>query len=223
MPTVKFHVVSTMEQNDLTIPGVFTFLPPERVHRMDLPVGTYVFRENEGCGRIGFVVSGSIRVFKEHDTGKSITLYRIGRGDTCILSMSCALSNPIHQASAVVEEDATVLTISTDDFRELMNTSNEARDYVFSMFATRLTDVMILIEEIVFRRMDERLAGILIDHAARHHTSTVNATHEKLAEEAGTAREVVTRILRDFAARGWVEIHRGSITIKDRKGLLSRT
>lgn len=223
MPTQKIGVVSFMEQNELTIPPVFAFLPPERVHRMDLPVGTFVFRQDEGCGRIGFVVSGSIRVFKEHDTGKSITLYRIGAGDTCILSMSCALSNPIHQASAVVEEDATVLTISTEDFRELMNTSNEARDYVFSMFATRLTDVMILIEEIVFRRMDERLAGILIDHAARHHSSVVHATHEKLAEEAGTAREVVTRILRDFAARGWVELQRGSITITDRKGLLSRT
>ena len=223
MPTGKFGVVSLMEQNELSIPDVFAFLPSDRVHRMDLSVGTYVFRENEGCGRIGFVLSGSIRVFKEHDTGKSITLYRIGAGDTCILSMSCALSNPIHQASAIVEEEATVLTISTEDFRALMDTSNEARDYVFSMFATRLTDVMILIEEIVFRRMDERLAGILIDHAARHHTSTINATHEKLAEEAGTAREVITRILRDFAARGWVELQRGSITITDRKGLLSRT
>lgn len=223
MPTEEIDVVSPMEQNELRIPDMFTFLPPDRVHRMDMPVGTFVFRENEGCGRIGFIVSGSIRVFKEHDSGKSITLYRIGPGDTCILSMSCALSNPIHQASAIVEEDATVLTISTDDFRSLMDSSNEARDYVFSMFATRLTDVMILLEEIVFRRMDERLAGILIDHAARHHTLTINATHEKLAEEAGTAREVVTRILRDFAARGWVELQRGSITITDRKGLLSRT
>jgi CRP/FNR family transcriptional regulator len=223
MPTEEIDVVSPMEQNELRIPDMFTFLPPDRVHRMDMPVGTFVFRENEGCGRIGFIVSGSIRVFKEHDSGKSITLYRIGPGDTCILSMSCALSNPIHQASAIVEEDATVLTISTEDFRSLMDSSNEARDYVFSMFATRLTDVMILLEEIVFRRMDERLAGILIDHAARHHTLTINATHEKLAEEAGTAREVVTRILRDFAARGWVELQRGSITITDRKGLLSRT
>ena len=206
MPTHFFHVVSLMEQTDFTLPDVFAFLPPDQVHRMDLPVGTFVFRENEGCGRIGFVLSGSIRVFKDHDAGKSITLYRLSEGDTCILSMSCALSNPIHQASAVVEEQATVVTISTDDFRNLMNTSNEARDYVFSMFASRLTDVM-----------------ILIDHAARHHSPIINATHEKLAEEAGTAREVVTRILRDFVARGWVELHRGSITIIDRKGLLSRT
>lgn len=223
MPTHFFHVVSLMEQPDITLPDVFAFLPPDQVHRMDLPVGTFVFRENEGCGRIGFVLSGSIRVYKEHDAGKSITLYRLGAGDTCILSMSCALSNPIHQASAIVEEDATVLTISAGGFRNLMNTSNDARDYVFSMFASRLTDVMILIEEIVFRRMDERLAGILIDHAARHHSPIINATHEKLAEEAGTAREVVTRILRDFVARGWVELHRGSVTITDRKGLLSRT
>ncbi len=210
-----------METVDTSLPQIFSFLASVPTHRMLLPKGTYVFRENEGCGRIGFVLSGSIRVVKEHDTGRTITLYRIGPGDSCILSMSCALSNPIHQASAIVEEDAEVLTVSTDDFRRLVERSSEARDYVFSIFATRLTDVMLLIEEVVFHRMDQRLASILIENAARHHTDTIHATHEQLAEEAGTAREVVTRLLRDFAARGWVEVHRGSVKITDRKGLLS--
>ena len=209
-----------MDTTETTLPAIFSFLSTVPTHRMLLTKGTYVFRENEGCGRIGFVLSGSIRVVKEHDSGRTITLYRIGPGDSCVLSMSCALSNPIHQASAIVEEDAEVLTVSTDDFRRLVERSAEARDYVFSIFATRLTDVMLLIEEVVFHRMDQRLAGILIENSARHHTDTVHATHEQLAEEAGTAREVVTRLLRDFAARGWVEIHRGSVKITDRKGLL---
>ncbi|MCX6141049.1 MAG: Crp/Fnr family transcriptional regulator [Candidatus Kapabacteria bacterium] len=211
-----------METVSPTIPHVFDFLKDVPTESQTLEKGTYVFRENEGCGRIGFVLSGSIRVVKEHTSGKNITLYRIGPGDSCILSMSCALSNPIHQASAIVEEDAEVITVGTGDFRSLLDRSNEAREYVFGLFATRLTDVMILVEEIVFHRMDERLAAALIDNAARHHTDTVVATHEQLAEETGTAREVVTRILRDFSARGWVEIHRGSVKILDKKGLLSK-
>ena len=217
-----FFVMDTQNTDVLAteFPAIFQFLDGVATHRMKLEKGTYVFREHEGCGRIGFVLSGSIRVVKEHDSGRNITLYRIGPGDSCILSMSCALSNPIHQASAIVEENAEVLSVSTEDFRTLIERSHDARDYVFSIFATRLTDVMLLVEEIVFHRMDQRLAGILIENSARHHTDTVVATHEQLAEEAGTAREVVTRILRDFSARGLVEVHRGSVKITDRKGLL---
>jgi CRP/FNR family transcriptional regulator len=186
-----------------------------------MPAGTWVFRENESCGRVGFVLSGTIRVFKEHESGKSITLYRLGFGDSCILSMSCALSNPIHQASAIVEEDAVVLTVTTAEFRELMDTSHEARDYVFSAFASRLTDVLMLLEEVVFRRMDARIAGLLLEHAARHGSDTIEITHEQLAEEAGTAREVVTRLLREFASNKWVSTARGVITLTN-KGALAK-
>lgn len=201
------------------LPEIFAFLKDTPYTVITMEPGSFVFREHEGCGRIGFVFDGSIKVFKEHPNGRSITLYRLGEGDSCILSMSCALSNPIHQASAVVEERTTVLTVTTDDFRRLMDRSAVARDYVFGLFASRLTDVLLLLEEVVFQRMDERLAAILLEAAARSGSDTVHATHEQLAEEAGTAREVVTRVLRDFAAKGWVEIGRGQTTILDRKGL----
>ena len=204
-----------------TLPEELSFLSdtPHTVQVME--AGSYVFRENEGCGRIGFVIEGSIRVFKDHPSGRAITLYRLGAGDSCILSMSCAMSNPIHQASAMVDETATVVTVTTDEFRKLMERSNEAREYVFGLFATRLTDVLMLLEEVVFQRMDERLAAILIENAARHSSDTVHATHEQLAEEAGTAREVVTRVLREFVTNGWVEVGRGKVKILDRKGLSS--
>jgi len=208
---------TTIELQEM--PADLSFLEdtPHTVQLMDK--GSYVFRENEGCGRIGFVVDGSIKVFKDHSSGRAITLYRLGPGDSCILSMSCAMSNPIHQASAIVEEDARVVTVTTDEFRKLMERSHDARDYVFGLFATRLTDVLMLLEEVVFQRMDERLAAILIENAARHQSDIVNATHEQLAEEAGTAREVVTRVLREFSANGWVEVGRGKVKILDRKGL----
>mgnify|MGYP000848344143 CR=1 FL=1 len=197
------------------------FLDDANVIESHVPAGTYLFREHEGCGRIGFVRSGTVRVFKEHPSGRSITLYRLGEGDSCILSMTCALSHPIHQATAIVEEDATLLMITTDEFRKLVARSAEARDYVFSLFASRLTDVLLLLEEVVFHRMDERLAALLLEHAARTGTSVIDTTHERLADEAGTVREVITRILRDFAQRGAIEVQRGKIVITNKSILAS--
>lgn len=201
------------------LPDTFAFLKDTPYTVITMPKDSYVFREHEGCGRIGFVMDGSIKVFKEHSSGRSITLYRLGSGDSCILSMSCAMSNPIHQASAIVEEEAQVITVTTADFHTLMERSASAREYVFGLFAERLTDVLLLLEEVVFQRMDERLAAILLENAARHQNNTVMATHEELAEEAGTAREVVTRVLKEFSTQGWVEVGRGKVTILDRKGL----
>ncbi|MFY8000642.1 MAG: Crp/Fnr family transcriptional regulator [Candidatus Kapaibacteriota bacterium] len=183
-----------------------------------LPSGTPVFTEGAGCGKIGFVQRGTVRVFKMSETGREITLYRIEAGDSCILSMSCALSNPIHQASAVVEEDAELLTLTTRDFQNLIEQSHEARNYLFHQFATRLTDVMLLVEEVVFKRMDERLAALLADLSKE--SQTLSTTHEELAAELGTAREVVSRVLKDFERSGLVRLSRGSIAIPDIKALL---
>lgn len=201
-PSSQFHFLNNVETTLLS------------VHH-----GTWMFREDEGCGRLGFVESGVIRVFKDDPSGRQITLYRVGAGDSCILSLSCALTNPIHQASAIVEEDAVIRTITTDGFRHLMDTSGAMRAYVFGLFSKRLADVMILVEEVVFHHMDSRLAGLLLEWAMRSHTDVITATHERLAEELGTVREVVTRILRDYAAQGWIRSARGSITLLDRSAL----
>ncbi|MCU0424056.1 MAG: Crp/Fnr family transcriptional regulator [Candidatus Kapabacteria bacterium] len=183
-----------------------------------LPAGTPVFTEGSGCGKIGFVQSGVIRVFKLSETGREITLYRLEAGESCILSMSCALSNPIHQASAVVEEDAEVLILTTSDFQHLIEKSHEARNYVFGQFASRLTDVMIVVEEVVFKRMDERLASLLAEFASTQ--ATITKTHEELAVELGTAREVVSRTLKEFERQDLVRLGRGTITVPDKKALL---
>lgn len=199
--------------------SLFHFLNDVETTLLSVPRGTWMFREDEGCGRLGFVESGVIRVFKDDPGGRQITLYRVGAGDSCILSLSCALTNPIHQASAIVEDDAVIRTITTDTFRRLMDTSSALREYVFGLFSKRLSDVMILVEEVVFHHMDSRLAGLLLEMATRNHSDVIIATHERLAEELGTVREVVTRILRDYAANGWIQSGRGSITLLDRFAL----
>ncbi|MCO6466461.1 MAG: Crp/Fnr family transcriptional regulator [Bradyrhizobiaceae bacterium] len=197
----------------------FSFLKGTNAQLVYMPAGTWVFREHEGCGRVGFVRSGSIRVFKEHPSGRSITIYRLGKGDACTLSMSCALHSPIHQASAIVEEDAEVYTLGLEEFQHLLDKNREARDFVLESFAARLTDTMLLVEEVVFQKMDERLAAVLLEHGMRLQTSDIAITHEQLAEETGTAREVVTRLLHDFSQRGFVALSRGNVKITDRKAL----
>jgi CRP/FNR family transcriptional regulator len=117
-----------------------------------------------------------------------------------------------------VEEDATLLTLTTEDFQRLVERSHEARNYLFSQFASRLTDVMLLIEEVVFRRMDERLAERLA--AMSEYTPLIEKTHEELAAELGTAREVVSRTLKEFERAGFVQLSRGAVAVIDRKGLL---
>jgi CRP/FNR family transcriptional regulator len=185
-----------------------------------LATGTSVFTEGSGCGKIGFVQRGVVRVFKLSETGREITLYRISAGESCILSMSCALSHPIHQASAVVEEDAELLTLTTADFQLLVEHSHEARNYLFSQFASRLTDIMMLIEEVVFRRMDERLAHVLLELSVRLRTTTIPITHEALATELGTAREVVSRTLKEFERAGLVKLSRGTVSVLNKTALL---
>ena len=180
--------------------------------------GEKVFTEGEGCGRLGFIISGTIKVFKDSPSGRSMTLYRIGRGESCMLSMSCALSNPIHQASAMVEEDAWVITLRPDIFRRLMNDSEDARNYVFTQFALRMTDNMVLIEEVVFKRMDQRLADTLIERS-QSGGEIIKMTHEELATELGTAREVISRLLKELELNGLVRLQRGSIEILDLKAL----
>lgn len=201
-----------------TIIEKLPFLRHSPTHLSSLSAGTPVFTEGSGCGKIGFVQSGVIRVFKLSETGREITLYRLEAGESCILSMSCALANPIHQASAVVEEEAEVITLTTNDFQALIDRSHEARNYLFSQFATRLSDVMLLIEEVVFKRMDERLAALLVEFA--HSSEVITTTHEELAIELGTAREVISRTLKEFERQDLVRLSRGTITLPNKKALL---
>ena len=199
-------------------PEEFFFLRDVEHSVISMKKGEKVFTEGEGCGRLGFIISGIIKVFKDSPSGRSMTLYRIGRGESCMLSMSCALSNPIHQASAMVEEDAWVITLRPDIFRKLMNDSEIARNYVFTQFALRMTDNMMLIEEVVFKRMDQRLADMLIERS-QSGKEIIKMTHEELATELGTAREVISRLLKELELSGLVKLQRGSIEIVDVKAL----
>ncbi|HRI31527.1 MAG TPA: Crp/Fnr family transcriptional regulator, partial [Candidatus Kapabacteria bacterium] len=121
------------------------------------------------------------------------------------------MSSPHHKASAIIEEHTTLAIVQAHDIRHLLSQSAQARDFIFALLAHRLADVVTLIDEIVFSKMDKRLAHFLLNNTSAH--NTIHATHEHIAIELGTAREVISRLLKDFESKGYIALNRGSITI----------
>lgn len=191
---------------------MFPFLQGTRYTPMQFSRGNTIFNEGDECGVVGFIVRGVIKVYKLAESGREIALYRIGKGESCMLSLACALSYSTHRASAIVEEDVEIVVVPVNEFRRLLDNSSEARQFVFSLFSHRLADMLTLVEEVVFHRTDERLAELLL-HRARN--AVVEATHEELAFELGSAREVVSRLLKEFEKEGSVRLGRGKIVVED--------
>jgi len=195
----------------------------ELLNRMNIaqyPKGTVLLEEGHTCQDIAFVLDGSIRVYKLSSDGKEVTLYRIGRGDTCVLIVSCLMGNNEYPAVAEVEEPVTLMTLPASYFKELFHNSPSWQEFVFRSISQRLTDVMMVVEQIAFKSMDKRLASFLYEKLDAADTKLViEVTHEDIALELGTAREVVSRVLKDFEKKAIVELSRGKIYVKDKQSL----
>jgi CRP/FNR family transcriptional regulator len=167
------------------------------------------------------LLSGSMRVFKLAETGREITLYRFGYGEGCILTANCILGNHQFPAIAAVEREAEAIAISATAFRLWVNRYQAWRDYVFDLLSRRLATVMAIVEEVAFRRMDARIADFLLQRLTSQ-APLLHITHQQIAAELGTSREVVSRILEDFSVAGLIETGRGSIRLLDPQGLQRR-
>lgn len=181
--------------------------------RKTLEAGEFFFREGDVCSVFAMVGSGSLRVFKIGESGREITLYRVTSGQTClgnILSSFLKIGSP---AFAVAEEALEAAIIPARHFRSWMAESGAMQSYVFRTMASRLLDVMTLLEEIVFRKMDKRLASFLLQkfELSNDPKPRISMTHEEIAAELGTAREVVSRLLKEFEKEGIVSIGRERI------------
>jgi CRP/FNR family transcriptional regulator len=176
-----------------------------------LEAGEYFLREGDTCAHFAIVVSGRMRVFKLGEGGQEITLYHVGAGEACPLNVSCILSDRPVPAMARVEEPVEAVVVAASTFRSWIASHESMRTFVFQMFASRLAEVMSLVEEVAFRRMDRRLARRLLDLLADHSNGQVEITHADLAADLGTAREVVSRLLKEFERVGAVQLTRGRI------------
>jgi CRP/FNR family transcriptional regulator len=200
---------------------VFAELPAARVDEVlasgqlrHVESGDTMFEPNMPCVGFPLVLEGSVRVAKMGPTGREIVLYRVSPGEGCILAGSCLLGHTDYSATAVAESDVMVLVIAPALFQELILHHEPFRRFVFDMYGARLGEVMELLEEVAFRRLDTRLAQLLIQRGP-----VVNSTHQKLADELGSVRVFVSRLLRNFEQRGWVKLERERVTILDLKGL----
>jgi CRP/FNR family transcriptional regulator len=176
-----------------------------------IPAGKDVFVEGDEANAIALLLSGVVRVYKIGETGREITLYRFGLGESCILTANAILSQKSFPAIATVEQEAEAVMIPAETFREWVRRYEAWREFVFDLFSQRLVSVMAIVDEVAFRRMDARVADLLLRRAAAG--LVLRLTHQELAAELGSSREVISRILEDFAERGLVRTGRGTVEI----------
>lgn len=180
---------------------------------LELAAGTPLFGAGSPCRQFPFVLHGSIRVAKVGE-GRELQLYRVGPGESCVLTSSCLLGSSDYPASGTVESDARLVVLSRDAFDSLMARHAPFRQYVFGLFAERMADLMGLVEAVAFHKLDRRVAAALLGRGR-----VVSLTHQQLADDVGSVREIVTRVLRGFADAGWVVLARGAIEIVDAAAL----
>ena len=177
--------------------------------------GAYFLREGDTCAHFAVILSGRMRVFKLGESGHEITLYHVGPGEACPLNVSCILSDRPVPAMAKVEEDVEAVVVPAGAFRRWVAEHDSLRSVVFEMFSTRLTEVMSLVEEVAFRRMDQRLAKRLHELFQEQRGGVIEITHADIAADLGTAREVVSRLLKEFERLGAIGLARGRIELRD--------
>jgi CRP/FNR family transcriptional regulator len=181
-----------------------------------LEPGQFAFRSGDNCTAYLVLLNGSVRVQLMSDEGREITLYRIGSGNSCILTTSCLLSHEDYPAEAIAESAVEAIAISQKLFQTALDKFPRFREHVFDGFSNRLTNVIARISELAFTSIDARLASALLELDLK---GEVAVTHQQLGVELGTAREVVSRHLKRFESEGWVRLGRGQVAVTDAERL----
>jgi CRP/FNR family transcriptional regulator len=182
---------------------------------VEAPVGTVGYREGGPCGAYVMRLAGKSRVYKMSASGREILLYRVGAGETCVITTTCLLGSSDYPASTVVEEAIKDVIIPSAGFNQLMIDSKVFRTFVMTNYGALITDLIVLLDEVAFHSLDARLAKLLMDSKQ----DSVSRTHQQMADELGTAREVVSRQLKRFEQQGWVTLGRGQVDILSRDSL----
>jgi len=179
----------------------------------ELPANASVFQQGDICRGYILLISGSVKVFTRTSNGREILLYRVQSGESCTLTTSCLLADNHYPAEGITETPVKALMISATAFNRGLQLSASFRQFVFDSYGQRIRDVINLVEAISYGKIEGRLASALLDTAAG--SEWVKITHQQLATDLGTAREVVSRHLKEFEGRGLVKLSRGQIALLD--------
>jgi len=190
-----------------------------------VPPGTVLHNGNTTCMGLLVIREGQLRAFLTSNEGREITLYRLFDRDICLFSASCMMNSIQFEITITAEKETSFWIIPPYVFKSLMDSSLAVSNYTNQIMASRFTDVMWLVEQIQWKSFDKRLANFLLEECAIEGTSVLKITHEKIAAHLGSAREVVTRMLKYFQAEGMVQLTRGTIEIlrEDRLEQLAET
>ena len=181
--------------------------------------GTMLHNGGPDCLGLLLIRSGQLRVYTLSSEGREITLYRLFDHDICLFSASCVMPNIQFEVIIEAEKDCEMWVIPSCLFKDLMEESAVVANYANQLISSRFSEVMWLMEQIMWKSFDKRLATFLLEESTLEGSSSLKITHEKIANHMGTAREVVTRMLRYFQSEGMVKLTRGTIEITDRKKL----
>ncbi len=184
-----------------------------------VPKGTIVHNGSADCIGVLVIKSGQLRSYIVSDEGKEVTLYRLLERDICLFSAACMMSSIRFEVTIETEKDSEIWLIQQEAYHEVMARSAPLANYTCQLLASRFSEVMWLMDQILFKRFDARLATFLLEESAIEGSDTLEITHEKIANHMGTAREVVTRMLKYFHEEGMVSLSRGGVTLMNRAKL----
>jgi CRP/FNR family transcriptional regulator, anaerobic regulatory protein len=179
-----------------------------------LPAQQMLMTQNQQCHFIPLVLKGTVRVFKLSNSGREMTLYRIGPGETCLISIACQINGEDYPALAQIEEKTQLCILPSHIYKDILDNSLAWKDYVCTSMYGHLTDIMQTLEAVAFERIDRRLGLWLLEKTGEK-PGAVQCTHEAIAVELGTAREVISRLLGELKNKGLVHLGRGRIQVLD--------
>ena len=195
--------------------SILRLFSPKGAHRVQLGVGETILRNGDACDSLSLLLSGTVRVYMLSPSGREITLYRIQPNQCCILTATCIVNGSKFPAYAITETPVEVLMVSSSYVRSSLVSDPAWQSYLFGLVESRLTGVISVVEEITFKRMDIRVASYLLVNSSADN-NIIDHTHQQIALELGTVREVVSRALKEFESDGILKLDRGKITLLNR-------
>lgn len=187
--------------------------------RRSVPQGAVLHGAYRDCVGLLLVCSGQLRAYILSDEGREVTIYRLFDMDICLFSASCMMRNIQFEITIEAEKDTEVWVIPPEIYKSLMEESAALANYTNELMGERFSEVMWLVEQVMWKSMDKRLAAFLLEESAVEGSGRLELTHEKIANHLGTAREVVTRMLRYFQSEGMVKLSRGAVELTQSKKL----
>ena len=175
--------------------------------------GELVHSKNSSCTGLLITISGNFRVFISSPTGRQITLFKLYERDVCMLSSSCAFTNLTYDVNLQSQSDAKAIIVDSSLIKKLSSSNFEVMNYILDLTQDKLSQVMYVLEQTTFFSLDERISDYLLEQSRYENSKTLYITHENIANELGSSREVISRILKKFEKHGKIEVHRGKIKI----------